>query len=171
MEDARLEQARWQLVAAADELKSFAANVGAAVPRKALGNLYFAAFHLVQALLASRGIAAHTHHGVQVAFSLHFVKPGTVSRASAKLLSELQAVRERADYQVDLAFDADDVRRQLESAAPLVEELAKVAGATPGLDLGEVNAQWSAARASLQPPAGGTRRRRSGARSTRPRRS
>jgi uncharacterized protein (UPF0332 family) len=154
MESARLELARWEVAAATDELKSFAANTAAAVPRKALGNLYFAAFHLVQALLASRGVAAHTHNGVQVAFSLHFVRPGTVSRASAKLLSELQAVRERADYQVDLVFDGADVRRHLESAAPLIEELAKVAEATPGVDLRALRAQWNAVRSAIQPPAG-----------------
>ncbi len=154
MESPRLELARWEVAAATDELKSFAANSAAGVPRKALGNLYFAAFHLVQALLGSRGVAAHTHNGVQVAFSLHFVRPGTVSRASAKLLSELQAVRERADYQVDLMFDAADVRRHLESAAPLIEELAKVAEATPGVDLRALRAQWKAMRAAIRPAAG-----------------
>ena len=160
MESARLELARWELAAATDELKSFAANVAAEVPRKALVNLYFAAFHLVQTLLASRGVTAHTHTGVQVAFSLHFVRPGTVSRASAKLLSELQAVRERADYQVDLAFDAGDVRRHLESATLLIEELAKVADAMPGLDLGALRAQWNAVRTSVGPAAGKRKRAR-----------
>ena len=149
MESARLELARWELDAAVDELKSFAANVGAGVPRKALGSLYFASFHLVQALLASRGVSAHTHNGVQVAFSLHFVRPGTVSKSSAKLFSELQAVRERADYQVDLAYDAGDVRRHLDSAAPLIEELAKVAAATPGLNTRGLEQAWHAARASV----------------------
>lgn len=168
MESARLELARWELAAATDELKSFAANAAAGVPRKALGNLYFAAFHLVQALLASRGVAAHTHNGVQVAFSLHFVRPGTVSLASAKLLSELQAVRERADYQVDLAFDAGDVRRHLESAVPLIEELAKVAGATPGVDLRALRAQWNAVRAPVRPAERG--RRKPGSRTQRSRR-
>jgi uncharacterized protein (UPF0332 family) len=143
MEEERLERARWELSAAADELKSFAANVGAGVPRKALGSLYYAAFHLVQALLASRGVSAHAHNGVQIAFALHFVKPGTVSKASAKLLSELQAVRERADYQVDLAYDSSDVRRHLATATPLIEELTLLAEATPGLATGTLRKAWS----------------------------
>lgn len=151
MDSERLELARWELVAAADELRSFAANTGAGVPRKALGNLYYAAFHLVQALLASRGVAAHTHHGVQVAFSLHFVKPGTVSKAAAKLFSEFQAVRERADYQVDLVYDAGDVRRHLRMAKVLVEELLEVAAATAGLDVSPLRKAWAAAVASVTP--------------------
>jgi len=151
MESTRLELARWEIAAATDELKSVAANASAGIPRKALGSLYFAAFHLVRALLASRGVAAHTHNGVQVAFSLHFVKPGTVSRASAKRLSELQAVRERADYQVDLAFDASDVRRHFETAAPLIEELASAAEKTPGIDLGALRKQWQALPAVIHP--------------------
>lgn len=159
MESARLELARWELGAAEDELKSFMANLRADVPRKALANLYFAAFHLVQALLASRGVAAHTHSGVQVAFSLHFVKPGTVSKASAKLLSELQALRERADYQVDLAYDAADVRRHVASAGPLLEELSKVAAATTGLRLQSLQRSWREARAAAAPsPARAPRR-------------
>ena len=152
MESRRLEPARWELAAAAaDELKSFAANVGAGVPRKALGNLSYAAFHLVQALLASRGVSAHTLNGVQVAFSLHFVKSGAVSKSAAKLFSELQAVRERADYQVELAYDAGDVRRHLETAQSLMEELLAAAGATRGLDPRAVRAAWSAASASTLP--------------------
>lgn len=162
MENARLEIARWELVAAVDELKSFAATVGAGVPRKALASLYYAAFHLVQALLASRGVSARMHNGVQVAFSLHFVKPGTVSKASAKLLSELQAVRERADYQVDLAYDEADVRRHLEAAAPLLDELADVIAATAGLDVHPVRRAWSDARASVPARAGRKPRPRRG---------
>lgn len=150
MESERLAIARWEIDAAVDELRSLAANAGAGIPRKALGNLYFAAFHLVQALLASRGISAHTRNGVQVAFSLHFVKPGTVSKDSAKLLSELQAVRERADYQVDLACDARDVRRHLDAATPLIEELTKVAGATTGLITRNLELAWQGARASVR---------------------
>jgi uncharacterized protein (UPF0332 family) len=160
MDSALPEIARWELAAATDELRSFAANAGAGIPRKALANLYYAAFHMVQALLASRGVVARTHGGVQVAFSLHFVKPGTVSLASAKLFSELQAVRERADYQVDLAFDAEDVRRHLERAAPLIEELARVLGATPGLEVRELRLAWNDARAKAAAPASGPRPRR-----------
>lgn len=164
MADARLEFAGWELSAAADELKSFAANVGAGVPRKALGNLYYAAFHLVQALLASRGVSAHTHNGVQTAFSLHFVKPGSVSKASAKLLSELQAVRERADYQVDLAYDSSDVKRHLASATPLIEELTLLAEATPGLATGALRKAWMEVRAprrGARADAAGNRRSKS----------
>lgn len=76
---------------------------------------------------------------------------------SAKLFSELQAARERTDYQGDLAFDAEDVRRHLERAAPLIEELARVLGATPGLELRELRLAWTAARAKPAAPASGPR--------------
>jgi hypothetical protein len=82
---------------------------------------------------------------------LHFVKPGTVSKPSAKLLSELQALRERADYQVDLAYDAADVYRHFQSAAPLIEELSKVAGETAGLRLQSLRKTWRDARAAVAP--------------------
>ena len=150
MESERLAIARWEIDAAVDELRSPAANAGAGIPRKALGNLHFAAFHLVQALLASCGISAHPRNDMQVALSLHFVKPGTLPKDSAKLLAELQAVRERADYQVDLAYDARDVRRHLDVATPLIEELTKVAGATTGPVTRNLELAWQGARASVR---------------------
>jgi hypothetical protein len=59
-------------------------------------------------------------------------------------------VRERADYQVDLAYDAEDVRRHLEAAAQLIEELAKVVDATPGLSTAELRQAWASARGSAR---------------------
>lgn len=133
MDPARLSLAQWELDAADEELRSFLVNLRAGIHRKALHGLYFAAFHAVRSLLATRGIEAATHKGVHVAFALNFVKPGTVSSAGAKILSELQAIRERADYQVELSYDATDVARHFRTARPLFDELAGLLAAAQGL--------------------------------------
>ncbi|MBY0331200.1 MAG: HEPN domain-containing protein [Acetobacteraceae bacterium] len=44
---------------------------------------HYATFHAALALLATAGIGAETHAGVQQAFSLHFVKEGPLPRGSA----------------------------------------------------------------------------------------
>ena len=142
MEAHRLNLARWELEAAHDELRSLLANVAAGVYRKALHNLYFAAFHAVRAHLAAKGIETRTHNAVQMAFSLHFVKPGAVSKGSAKALSELQAARERADYQVELSYDEQDVRRFVALADPLMDELLRLAKEIRGLRATSVAASW-----------------------------
>lgn len=141
MDPTHLSVAQWELDAADEELRSFLVNLGAGIHRKALHSLYFAAFHAVRSLLATSGIEA-THKGVHVAFALNLVKPGTVSSATAKILSELQAVRERADYQVELSYDAADVARHFGTARPLFEELLALLASVRGLRSARFAAAW-----------------------------
>jgi uncharacterized protein (UPF0332 family) len=133
MDPAHLSLAQWELDAADEELRSFLVNRRAGIYRKALHSLYFAAFHAVRSLLAAKGIEATTHKGTHVMFALNLVKPGTVSSASAKILSELQAIRERADYQVELSYDAADVARHFTTARPFFEEIVALLATVQGL--------------------------------------
>jgi uncharacterized protein (UPF0332 family) len=142
MDPAHLSLAQWELDAADEELRSFLVNRRAGIYRKALHSLYFAAFHAVRSLLAAKGIEATTHKGTHVMFALNLVKPGTVSSASAKILSELQAIRERADYQVELSYDAADVARHFATARPLFEELVALLAAVQGLRGARFAAVW-----------------------------
>lgn len=142
MDPAHLSLAQWELDAADEELRSFLVNRRAGIHRKALHSLYFAAFHAVRSLLATKGIEATTHKGVHVMFALNLVKPGTVSSASAKILSELQAIRERADYQVELSYDAADVVRHFKTARPLFGELVALLAAVKGLHAARFAAVW-----------------------------
>lgn len=66
----------------------------------------YAAFHAAQALLATAGIAAETHSGVQQAFSLHFVKEGPLPRGFGRAYSRLMTDRGLADR--GLAGDIDE---------------------------------------------------------------
>lgn len=76
------------------------------IHRKALHSRYFAALHALRSLLVAKGMEPTTHKHVHILFALNLVKPGTVSTASATILSELQAIRERADYRVKLSYIA-----------------------------------------------------------------
>lgn len=96
--------------AAEEELRSVLVNVRAGIHRKALPGLHFAAFHAVRSLLAAKGLEPTTQKGGHAMFALNLVKPGTVSTSSGRILSELQAIRERADHQVELSYDAADWR-------------------------------------------------------------
>lgn len=164
MDPARLTLAQWELDAAAEELRSFLVNLRAGIHRKALHSLYFGAFHAVRCLLATRGIEADTRKGVHVAFALNFVKPGTVSSASAKRLSELQAIRERADYQVELAYDAADVARHRAAARPLFDELVTLLAAVQGLGSARFATAWREVAEEVGAAKGKRRAPRAGAR-------
>lgn len=151
MDPVHLSLAQWEVDAAEEELRSFLVTRRAGIHRKALHSLYFAAFHAVRSLLATKGIETATHKGVHVMFALNLVKPGTVSSASAKVLSELQAIRERADYQVELSYDAADVVRHFGTARPLFDELAALLAAVQGLRSARFAAVWREAEAEVGP--------------------
>jgi uncharacterized protein (UPF0332 family) len=77
---------------------------------------YYAAFHLVSALLLTEGLEARRHHGVHDLFFLHFVKPGRVPPKLARLFGALQKHREQADYSRAFRFDEEGAREEVEHA-------------------------------------------------------
>ncbi len=73
--------------------------------RQAVTRAYFSAFHVAQGLLATHGLEAGTHEGVQRLLGLHFVLPGALSKDAGRALSALLARRHEADYR--LLVDVD----------------------------------------------------------------
>jgi len=59
---------------------------------------YYAMFHLTQALFIANGVNSHTHAGMINMFHLHFVKSQKVPKELGVLLSRMEQMRERADY-------------------------------------------------------------------------
>ena len=92
-----------------EELRSFAANAGAKLWRKAVTNLYYAAYDATCALLWSKGVKTESHEGAQSMLSLHFVRAGALPRDTTKNLSMLTSLRHAADYKGDVSISAQDV--------------------------------------------------------------
>ena len=113
MDKARLShEVAGSLLLLEEELRSFSANMTAGTYRKAVHNLYYAAFNAGAALLWSRGIESDkTHDGVLSLISLHFVKAGALSRDSGARLNELMAARHAADYKGAIPIELSDVRK------------------------------------------------------------
>lgn len=95
-----------------EELRSFVANAKADLWRKAVTNLYYAAYDATCALLWSKGVKAESHEGAQSMLSLHFVKAGALPRDTTKNLSMLMSLRHSADYKGDVSICAQDVLEQ-----------------------------------------------------------
>jgi uncharacterized protein (UPF0332 family) len=91
--------------------------------RNALARAYFAAFHAVRALLYADDLEPTSHRGVQHLFNLHFVRKGRYEPRVARLLAQLQRVREEADYGDAEIADAEGAREQLDAARALVERI------------------------------------------------
>ena len=64
----------------------------------ALNRLYYALFYAARALLALKRVDSSRHSGVIALFQEHFVKPGSVSADTARVLAQAFAKRQRADY-------------------------------------------------------------------------
>ena len=112
-----------------EELRSFAANVGAGLWRKSVANLYYAAYDATCALLWSKGIKAESHEGAQSMLSLHFVKAGAMPKGTTKNLSLLLSLRHSADYKGDVSISAQDVLEQRKWVIGFVKSAMDIIGA------------------------------------------
>ena len=61
--------------------------------------LYYSVFHAVNAMLLIDGIKTGTHKGTSIQFGKSYVLTGVFSRQDGIVYSELQTMREKADYQ------------------------------------------------------------------------
>ena len=66
--------------------------------------LYYALFHAITALFVSDGIPVHSHNGMKIKFGKEYVLTGLATDEEGKLLSKMETMRERADY--DATFTA-----------------------------------------------------------------
>ena len=82
----------------------------------AVSRAYYAAFHLIRALLLSRGVEPKTHAGAIHLLNLELIRPGLLPSSFNRLVGGLQRSREFADYDAAVAFSADDARAELEAA-------------------------------------------------------
>jgi uncharacterized protein (UPF0332 family) len=109
---------------------------------------YYAAFHAALALLATAGIGAETHSGVQQALSLHFVKEGPLERGLGRLYSQLMTDRGLADYgfagDIDEQAGRDAIRGSITLLRAFMPVLAERAPETT-----PVNAEIAAALDAL----------------------
>jgi uncharacterized protein (UPF0332 family) len=79
----------------------------------AISRTYYAALHYLRALLFARGLDPRTHQGAQHLFNQEFVRTGLYPATTNKLLASLQRMREQADYDPGMIFDAEDTREQI----------------------------------------------------------
>lgn len=68
--------------------------------------LYYALFHAITALFVSDGMPVHSHNGMKKKFGKEYVLTGLATDEEGKLLSKMETMRERADY--DATFTATE---------------------------------------------------------------
>jgi uncharacterized protein (UPF0332 family) len=94
--------------------------------RDAASRAYYAMFHAVRALLATKRLDSQRHSGVVSLFNQHFVKPGLVSRDLGRILMTAKDFRERGDYDEFAPISAEMARTTVENASRLVREIKDI---------------------------------------------
>lgn len=82
--------------------------------------VYYSVFHAVMALLIKNGLHAHSHKGVSILFSKHFVKEGLVDEEYGALFARLETMREKSDYTCLFETTEEEVLPMIPKAKELV---------------------------------------------------
>ena len=87
--------------------------------------LYYALFHAVTALLIKDGHKVGTHKGVVLLFGQHYIKTKLFSIEEGRLYSQLQTMREKADYVCTFQTTEKEIVPMLEPAKELIAKIGE----------------------------------------------
>ncbi|HHV62473.1 MAG TPA: HEPN domain-containing protein [Firmicutes bacterium] len=90
----------------------------------AINRFYYAAFHAVRALLATKKLDAAKHSGVIALFNREFVKTGVINKKASKTLSMVFALRSEADYDDFRNFGLQEVKEARNAVRSLIDEIS-----------------------------------------------
>ena len=85
--------------------------------------LYYAAFHAVSALLINDGHTVGTHQGAVVMLHQHYVKTGLLSKEDGAFYSQLQTMREKADYNCTYYATEQDTAPRIAATESFIEKI------------------------------------------------
>tara|TARA_B100001964_G_C14181016_1_gene576255 strand:+ start:727 stop:1131 length:405 start_codon:yes stop_codon:yes gene_type:complete len=112
----RLESAREKLKAAVDLLDNNDY-------KDSVGRSYYAIFTAARALLATKQLDSSKHSGVIALFNRHFVKVGTMSKDTSKLIEKAKLYREQADYGDFFNVSKEEAEEQVRTSRKFIEEI------------------------------------------------
>ena len=78
--------------------------------------LYYALFHAISALLIHDGHEVGTHKGAVIRFHQYYVKPGIFTVEDGAFYSQMQSMRERADYNCYYDVTETEILERIEQA-------------------------------------------------------
>lgn len=85
--------------------------------------LYYAIFHAVSALLIKDGHKVGTHKGVVLLFGQHYIKTQIFTVEEGRLYSQLQTMREKADYVCTFQTTKDEIFPMLAPAKKMIDKI------------------------------------------------
>lgn len=92
----------------------------------AANRLYYSLFHALTALFVSDGIPVRSHSGMKVKFGKEYVLTGKASEEEGKLLSQMETMRERADYDATFTASESVIRERTESVRNMIQHIKEL---------------------------------------------
>jgi uncharacterized protein (UPF0332 family) len=88
--------------------------------------VYYHVFHLVRALLLTKGLEPKSHQGLLRLLGLHFVKQGFLDPSDSHIVARLMKYREEADYNPSWVFTAEDACQLMNDARQLEGKISRL---------------------------------------------
>jgi hypothetical protein len=88
-----------------------------------VNRLYYSAFHAVSAMLINDGYEVGTHKGAVIRFQQYYVKTGKFSVDDGRFYSQLQTMRESADYNCSYEVTEEEVISRIEPVRLLIDKI------------------------------------------------
>ncbi|MBQ0073823.1 MAG: HEPN domain-containing protein [Prevotella sp.] len=85
--------------------------------------LYYALFHAVSALLIHDGHKVGSHKGAVMVFGQYYVKTGKFSSQEGRFYSQLQTMREKADYNSNWQTTEDIIQPVIEPVGLFMDKI------------------------------------------------
>jgi uncharacterized protein (UPF0332 family) len=89
----------------------------------AANRIYYAVFYAVCTLFIKKGIPINSHRGIKVIFNKEFVATGKISHETSKILSQLETLRDKADYNVLFEATKEDIMNYRPKADAFIAEI------------------------------------------------
>jgi uncharacterized protein (UPF0332 family) len=117
-----------ELARAEQALQAARALLGLGLHADCVSRAYYAAYHVLRALLYSRGVEPKTHSGAIHLFNTEFVRSGLLPSAHNRLLAGMQRSRELADYDAAVTFAKADAEAHVKEAEAFRADVVAVLG-------------------------------------------
>ena len=88
--------------------------------------LYYALFHAVSSLLIFDGHKVGSHKGAVLMFGQYYIKTGIFSQQDGRFYSQLQTMREKADYNLDWQASEDIISPLIEPVHELIMKIKAI---------------------------------------------
>lgn len=116
----------FRLVKADKDFKAAKTLIAAQDWEVAVNRLYYAAFHVVSALLFKNDIKVKAHSGAKAMLEFHFIKTGLLSVEWGKFYAELFSERSDSDYEDFAIFTEEDVLPLLPQTQEFIDVIKRL---------------------------------------------